>query len=145
MSWEPYNSHHLSSPAQSVSHGRMPTDYTVPAGVQGMSPSRLGCGTAPTAGTTSPSLQSRRYSCRYCPKTFTRKADRNRHAEAHSEAPSFECPMPRCDHTGPNGFSRRDDLVQHLRTVHAAQQRYQTIANRRRASRSRKAPHGTAE
>jgi hypothetical protein len=75
-------------------------------------------------GTTVPSLVTKKKyicpveTCKH--KTFTRKADLERHNLTHTGKRPFECRFRGCNRVGKNAFPRRDKLVDHQRKVHKA-------------------------
>ncbi|KAF8251467.1 hypothetical protein K440DRAFT_613228 [Wilcoxina mikolae CBS 423.85] len=74
------------------------------------------------------------FDCHFCNKDFPKKADRDRHeASVHrNEMPMppglHDCPEENC--TRDKGFTRKDNLLDHLRRVHN-----KDIPKRRPASR----------
>lgn len=55
-----------------------------------------------------------RYTCPGCPKDFSRRKDRNRHARSHDpNARRYSCPAPNC----PRRFPRSDKLLDHRRRL----------------------------
>jgi hypothetical protein len=67
-----------------------------------------------------------RYLCNVlgCPKSFTRKADRDRHVQSwHNCATLHFCPVPRCKKSLGKPYSRKDKLQEHMRTKHLTQPR----------------------
>jgi len=53
-----------------------------------------------------------------CGKSFTKMAGLKRHMASVHSASKIECPVPLCNRSGANGFSRKDYLTQHIRKVH---------------------------
>jgi hypothetical protein len=54
------------------------------------------------------------FPCQHCMKSFTRTADRDRHARGHDpNAIRYSCPALGCDRAGDNGFLRKDKLKKH--------------------------------
>jgi hypothetical protein len=54
-----------------------------------------------------------------CRTRFARKGDLHRHVRAiHLLEKAFPCVIAGCDRTGPNGFGRRDKLIEHQRRAH---------------------------
>ncbi|KAL9621163.1 MAG: hypothetical protein Q9160_004414 [Pyrenula sp. 1 TL-2023] len=45
------------------------------------------------------------------------KGNLTRHQKTHNQLPSFPCPINGCNRSL-NGFNRKDNVVEHLRTVH---------------------------
>ncbi|KAH8148002.1 uncharacterized protein LAJ45_08104 [Morchella importuna] len=68
------------------------------------------------------SAPGRRYRCpvRGCNLQFKRRAEMDRHKESvHQPSPGHLCPIPGCNRGVPdNGFSRKDNLRQHLKLKH---------------------------
>ncbi len=62
-----------------------------------------------------PVLPRRRHQCTTCSRSFTRKADRDRHfVTKHTNGPrTFSCTFLGCTRVGMNGFSRRDKFNEH--------------------------------
>ena len=84
------------------------------------SSSAQGHDTASPTEVVNPPIQLSRFYCHQCTKSYSRRGDLERHAKSHAQTPElYDCPMPRCQHTGWNGFLRKDKLVQHLRRMHA--------------------------
>ncbi|OCL10981.1 hypothetical protein AOQ84DRAFT_205019 [Glonium stellatum] len=55
-----------------------------------------------------------------CTASFTRQADLQRHqSTVHSKEKPFPCNVKNCTRVGERGFSRRDHLIEHLRSYHA--------------------------
>jgi hypothetical protein len=59
----------------------------------------------------------RSFTCGDCKRQFTRRSDLSRHQLQHSQ-PSFDCTVAGCDRIGPNGYRRKDKLVEHQRACH---------------------------
>lgn len=57
-------------------------------------------------------IDSRRFYCEECPKSFTRKDKLDRHKATHSELRPFCCKV--CEKT----FKRSDKLVEHMKAIH---------------------------
>ncbi|KAN0073153.1 hypothetical protein V8E54_008373 [Elaphomyces granulatus] len=67
-----------------------------------------------------PPAKEKKYICAVetCNKTFTRKADLERHRVTHTGERPFACEVKSCDRTGTKAFARRDKLKEHRRKVH---------------------------
>lgn len=101
-----------------------------------VSPAMLSASQSPVAVMATPALSgpqalntgkrapsSGRYMCfsPSCGRSFTRVSDLNRHiATVHftQQSRRFNCPKPDCKRKGPNAFTRRDHLLEHLRHIH---------------------------
>lgn len=59
--------------------------------------------------------------CETCGKSFTRVADVRRHQATVHFPKLSDCPSPRCPRKGKNGLTRRDHLIEHLRSYHHMQ------------------------
>jgi hypothetical protein len=71
-----------------------------------------------STATPTPTRSTTRYICADCSATFSRKADRDRHASSlHGAGPRFYCRIQGC-HFGIQGFPRRDKLMDHMRQGH---------------------------
>ncbi|MCJ1331123.1 hypothetical protein MMC10_007810 [Thelotrema lepadinum] len=59
-----------------------------------------------------------RTACPTCGKTFSRKSDMSRHARSHDKQSSalYKCPFPSCRDS--LGYTRNDELLDHLRARH---------------------------
>jgi len=68
--------------------------------------------------TSPPEKSSRSCLCDTCGKTFTRVADVRRHQQSVHFPVLEDCPMPRCPRKGKNGLSRKDHLIEHMRSYH---------------------------
>jgi hypothetical protein len=56
-----------------------------------------------------------------CPKTFTRRPDRDRHVKSiHKNATLHFCPVPGCKKSSGKPFCRKDKLQEHMQKKHAA-------------------------
>jgi len=51
-------------------------------------------------------------------RSFSRQADVRRHMASVHTKPHLDCPKPRCNRRGENGFLRQDHLTEHLRQYH---------------------------
>lgn len=70
------------------------------------------------------------------PPAFKRAADRERHVKSVHKAPGdspYPCPWPNCARRGPNGFSRKDHLIEHRRNYHHDSIAKRTNSGSRRA------------
>jgi hypothetical protein len=60
-----------------------------------------------------------RHECDKCEASFKRLGDLKRHYKKHFPATRiFHCKAPGCDKNGENGFYRRDNLMDHIRSTH---------------------------
>ncbi|KAA8900213.1 hypothetical protein FN846DRAFT_148645 [Sphaerosporella brunnea] len=107
--------HHFAPPAcWPNQHGPSPEQWWL------LSPSTEAAGNAQSARR-SPAV-FKPFDCRHCVKDFPKKADRDRHeASVHRgqmEKPPrmFYCNVNGC--TRPRGFTRKDNLLDHVRRVH---------------------------
>lgn len=63
-------------------------------------------------------MSARSFVCEFCEKAFARYADCKRHT-AFVHKPVYQsCPVEGCLRKDGNGFSRRDQLIEHLRSYH---------------------------
>lgn len=62
--------------------------------------------------------------CRYCPKTFKRTSDFERHINKHERKVTYDCPAVGCSVKGRNGKHRHDKLTDHIRKAHGMRTEY---------------------
>jgi len=89
------------------------------------------CGPSPcntsaeSKGPNDPIAGSARAKCTHCQKTFSRKADLQRHAQKHqSGEPQFQCGVKGCDY---GGSHRLDKMGSHIKNRHLKANKYRGI------------------
>jgi hypothetical protein len=96
----------------------------------------------------SPPQKGGRFCCKYksCvdPKTgttpsFRRTTDLNRHIKSQHKPTYEDCPWPKCERKGKNGFTRNDHLMTHRRDYHK-----ENIPKRRKLNSSESAANNNA-
>ncbi|MCJ1380994.1 hypothetical protein MMC17_004103 [Xylographa soralifera] len=97
-----------------------PYEFTTPAPTAAPPPSTPPANnpTPPVDNTNGPT-KDKRIPCTGCGKKYVRYADMQRHAVEHdATAKKYDCWAPGCRYNGPEGFKRKDKLVQHQRNRH---------------------------
>jgi hypothetical protein len=77
--------------------------------------------------------------------SFTRKADLTRHTKSAHEPTYMDCPWPKCERKGANGFTRIDHLKEHRRGYHMEDLEKRGSGESGGASREAKSGNGRHE